>query len=1145
MESPRFREDGEDLDFYFQPLPPLAEDEENVSLADILSLRARGLSEQEAWAVGLECGLSLHKVAHAGLFQTLCITPDTLAFDTSGHVSFMEQLSDDPEGAFVPPEFDDTGNTFEAHVYSLGATLKAALDFMGEPEPEPEPRLSHELEALLDRMQALDPRERPDLQSVIVLCEQKLWPVSSCRLCRSLSAVGRRVLSIESFGAFPDISENTWTGRLAPRTVGTRRRPPDPADAGDPQTPSREDPGQPRALKPLFSAPLRNGQSLSLQRLGSLVLGPQPGCPGRSSLRKVRTLSWLLPEAPEAGPTEASPEGRHGHSSTRPQPEPWQGKSGASVQAALEEKVTPAAQHPPKARSAAQSAGAPEGALDSAEDPGSLTEQAVSLQTLLSTLGRPLKEYELWALSHACLSALWTQRQHPAYLCPDSVLVAKDGAVFFRPPPANGAHNAFFLAPEVAEQKLVTEKASVYCMAAVLWTAARFCVPQGQKLALPHRLKALLLDMARRSPRERPAPAEAVKVCGAYLLQRGMDSRKVLAHLLTATCKVDHQEETISLQTSLSPEDPRVAPAHLPSSGFMPIRGDTRLVPCQEPMPGQGATELPLALNSAATDFRPILLSRDIGVAREDLADSPEEHGDWQDEQSKGQWVRGAAPDLESPQLEAASPGQELELRALAPGLPTSSSPPSMAHTPLEHQQEAQPPIAAPHHTLGPQYPEPTASTHAHRPPPAGPPRVTDPPSPGQEPRGPHPASANAESLGDPPHGEQDGQAPSGPPQQPRPAREPSGVDTPAPRGPAGPSLQEAMSLIQEHFASDGYPDNGLETLIMGEYIFGLRDLTFSTFCGAVSEKFCDLFWGEKLLLSLFSVVNGHRTFEEPPSQPGPGCTLSSTRTPQLGEGTEQLPAACRDQAPCPPSAPAPVDGLSRGNFEVGFRSQRPVSVQDTRPALHGEAHPEGSADAGAQPAPPGEARPAAAWSCGPGWGSAFYEADCFGPDVQKYLQDLGVHGATQGAPTSAHSMGLEQQLLMEKRNFRKTLKFYQKLLQKEKRNKGSEVKSMVTRLKGQLEEMRSRVRFLGLVRRYLQVVYAEQWGLEPSMLPVIVHLAGAPCDSLALSPLDESSSLIFYNVSKQVCGGQQSRARVLQAGTPLGLMAYLYSRHP
>ncbi|KAK2099336.1 hypothetical protein P7K49_024787, partial [Saguinus oedipus] len=38
-------------------------------------------------------------------------------------------------------------------------------------------------------------------QSIVALCEEKLQPMSSCRVCRSLSAVGRRVLSIESFGA--------------------------------------------------------------------------------------------------------------------------------------------------------------------------------------------------------------------------------------------------------------------------------------------------------------------------------------------------------------------------------------------------------------------------------------------------------------------------------------------------------------------------------------------------------------------------------------------------------------------------------------------------------------------------------------------------------------------------------------------------------------------------------------------------------------------------------------------------------------------------------------------------------------------------------------------------------------------------------
>lgn len=80
--------------------------QENVSLADILSLRDRGLSEQEAWAVCLECSLALRSVAHAALFHTLCITPDSLAFNTSGNVCFMEPLSGEcqrGQGAGVLP----------------------------------------------------------------------------------------------------------------------------------------------------------------------------------------------------------------------------------------------------------------------------------------------------------------------------------------------------------------------------------------------------------------------------------------------------------------------------------------------------------------------------------------------------------------------------------------------------------------------------------------------------------------------------------------------------------------------------------------------------------------------------------------------------------------------------------------------------------------------------------------------------------------------------------------------------------------------------------------------------------------------------------------------------------------------------------
>ena len=58
-------------------------------------------------------------------------------------------------------------------------------------------------------------------------------------------------------------------------------------------------------------------------------------------------------------------------------------------------------------------------------------------------------------------------------------------------------------------------QASVYCVAAVLWTAAKFGVPRDHKLALPRRLKTLLLEMARCSAQERPSVAEASKVTPA------------------------------------------------------------------------------------------------------------------------------------------------------------------------------------------------------------------------------------------------------------------------------------------------------------------------------------------------------------------------------------------------------------------------------------------------------------------------------------------------------------------------------------------------------------------------------------------------------------------------------------------------------
>ncbi|XP_037661041.1 LOW QUALITY PROTEIN: kinase non-catalytic C-lobe domain-containing protein 1 [Choloepus didactylus] len=1180
---------------------------------------------------------------------------------TSAPFPFLPQ--DDPEGAFVPPEFDVTGNTFEAHIYSLGATLKAAIEYVTEPELRP--TLSPDLEALLGRMQAEEPGDRPDLQSLMALCEEKVPPGAACRLCRSLSAVGRRVLSIESFGAFPDVSESAWRGRLASRSGGPLRPPGDRgANLEAPPVPEGPAPkdregraleaswgARPPPAKPALSAPLRNGESglreaLSAERLAGLLLGDLDGhLLKRRRLRKVQTFPRLPSEAREAGALRRAltsgsrldaapqlpfppllapelgklfPEGKNGRfglqaqarGRLRPEQEP-EGAGGRRAggrpsgkpqpggregppppNGANEEGPQPHPASPQDAGPAAGTRGGGEGFPEEAGDPGiAATEQEqLSLQALLRQLGRPFREYELWALCQECLRTLQAAHEVPAHLCLDSVLVAEDGSVLFGPPPADGSYNSFFVAPEVAEGKLATEKASMYCVAAVLWAAAKFGVPRDHKLSLPCRLKSLLLDMARRCAQERPSAAAATKMCSGYLLQRGMDSKKVLAHLSASTCQVHQEEGAIGLQdtSAVAGLDPSAAaaPPPEPSPGFVPVGSDARLVAVPSQLPScPAASELPAAFTSPATHFKPIVLAQDSAVTRDALAPAlgpAERPGE----------AHAPLTSLEAPETRGAATGREPAPQGSAAGClcppppaaarpegtlsaPSSPSPPGLplkAQAPEQRPAEQVPPTAAPG-VLGPHPSGPSAATRGPRP-------LPRPPS-SEATEGPRDASQAPSLAAASPDGPQvrelGDRAPDGPSGQPRPADlkpcAPSVDAWALQRRTASPSLQEATRLIQEEFAFDGYLDNGLEAWIMGEHIYALRGLTYATFCGAISEKFCDLSWDDKLLQNLFNVVNGETSppdsvTEEATSQPEqdiqtdlPSSCSPSRKRPSLHRtGKEKAAAARAHRAPCAPTPLSEVDPdeLSRGNFEVGFRPQKSVKAEKEPPSVAGggwqrsgaAGPPAAEGTWGAAAAGPGAQEgglsawrgPAASQSCSPGWSSAFYEAECFGTDVHKYAKELGRPPAGGAPDADAQRPELEQQLMIEKRNYRKTLKFYQKLLQKEKRNKGTEVKTMLSKLRGQLEEMKSKVQFLGLVKKYLQVVYAERWGLEPCALPVIVNIAAARCDSLDFSPLDESSSLIFYNVNKQPCGGRQRKARILQAGTPLGLMAYLYS---
>lgn len=44
-----------------------------------------------------------------------------------------------------------------------------------------------------------------------------------------------------------------------------------------------------------------------------------------------------------------------------------------------------------------------------------------------------------------------------------------------------------------------------------------------------------------------------------------------------------------------------------------------------------------------------------------------------------------------------------------------------------------------------------------------------------------------------------------------------------------------------------------------GNFILALKEIKFGTFSDKICEKFCDLYWDEKLLENLYQVVNGER----------------------------------------------------------------------------------------------------------------------------------------------------------------------------------------------------------------------------------------------------------------------------------------------
>ncbi|RXN09391.1 very KIND [Labeo rohita] len=1218
---------------------------ENVSLADILCLRDVGLSEQELWAVCVECIRSLQSIGLSPLFHALCVTPDTLAFNAHGNVCFMEQLNDDPDGCFIPPELDKTGSTFEGHMFSLGSTLWAALDFVTEAELQVE--LSEESRCLLKQMQSEKPEDRPQLQDILSQAEAVLGDISPTTVCRKLSAIGRRVLSIESVAALQDGWEKCSFQFLDHKVSRSN---------------STENPTGDRTMIRNCSTDSYDGEELLLRRRGLLCNGsswsggsvdPSPDSrsqnsspvhrrsqerrPGRAKRALNRScsvpdsnnppalcppshapISMMVADLSEITEEESAAAG-------------WSGRlrRPKAMDSDLEEEdsgipsdeatgCTPEPDvcetDPIEAVDAQSPTASEDGETHADAELCSFNHvnrtvlclneesqnQWISLQELLSCSAQPFSVNELWALCYTCLSTLQTYIDLPDYLCLDSVYVGCEGEMLFLRPKNSVSCDAFFLAPEFQEHGIVTEKACVYGVAAVLWATAKFNLSPNQKLAMPRKLKRLLLEMAKRTPIERPS---------IEMAKKAFDGNR-------------DTEDWSSPECAENPSDPHLGEV---KTGFVPLASEGRLEPVAGPVPhnypeSSTSIRLPEAFTSSATHFSPIILTQDALVHRpqselivsgrsvEDITDEAvlrepdeQEESAAEDDGAGGVFSTGYSSSSSCKTLVNSPPPATPQIinqeTADQPNFPALScangicnnfllqqDPQTGRLTLLPVQIAVLQPITGVDHfsteslITKPQKPSDDgvrneSMCESHR----------DSTVSSESPTANITVQSNAA-----PHCMNHG---------PSRSRQRSSC------------LQHVIELLREEIALENYLENGVQDLAMGEYILSLQTLQFDTFCRAITEKFSDLHWDQQLLCDLHRLINQRAgvvfslslsvSDEQPSSkaQKRAAASLQNARRHLPSEENTHLdhnanlwpsdrPAPEENQLnhikkepECKPNELKCIETADGQNLEKtgsetrtasGRRNTQEVTSEDDSTDLNELMEVQSSAspddgdgecvcgaealeDSGSSQLTPDCSELdmddcdslKSEWTLlvcsdsqraprGSSWALALYGDDCFSQDVLEYTQKLSSHNES---PTlEDKSQELHQQLIIESRNLKKTRTFYHKLILQERKNKGSDMKVMVSKVKLQFDELRAKVEFLQSVRKYLQVLSVDQWGLALSLLPSLATCGAAP---LELQHSEEPALLHF------LCEQRRGKGCPLVAATARGLMAYLANEDP
>uniref|UniRef100_S4RJ08 Ras-GEF domain-containing protein n=1 Tax=Petromyzon marinus TaxID=7757 RepID=S4RJ08_PETMA len=136
---------------------------------------------------------------------------------------------------------------------------------------------------------------------------------------------------------------------------------------------------------------------------------------------------------------------------------------------------------------------------------------------------------------------------------------------------------------------------------------------------------------------------------------------------------------------------------------------------------------------------------------------------------------------------------------------------------------------------------------------------------------------------------------------------------------------------------------------------------------------------------------------------------------------------------------------------------------------------------------------------------------------------------------------------MLEKKNLKKTQTYYRKLTQGSVKSKSGGDRGLLFKLTSQMEETQGKVELMHFVRSYLELLTAEQCGLNLYDLPSLKtsRFAGQPSPGSVTTDMgeeEEEENAMAAAAPKE--GAPKESTAFVHAGTPLGLMSYLYAKN-